>query len=64
MLHDRRFRSLVKMNMWTDRTVAREPVRYTAATMEMMRLEDLHHTKCGVNYAMDHSHGIVVSVAC
>lgn len=34
-----------------------EPVRYTAATMEMMRLEDLQHIKCGVNYAQDHSHG-------
>jgi len=45
------------MNMWCDRTVSREPVRYTAATMEMMRLEDLHHIKCSVNYAQDHSHG-------
>lgn len=33
------------------------PIRYTPATMEMMRLEDLSHTRCGVNYLHDHSHG-------
>lgn len=43
--------------MWCDRTTSADPVRYTAATMEIMRLEDLHHIKCGVNYAADHSHG-------
>ena len=29
-----------------DRAHSAQPVRYTAATMEMMRLEDLQHINC------------------
>ena len=45
------------VKMVGDRTVSAEPIRYTAATMEMMRLEDLQHVRCGVHYAADHSYG-------
>ncbi|CAD7972864.1 unnamed protein product [Amoebophrya sp. A25] len=43
--------------MWHDRALAQDPVRYTAATMEMMRLEDVPTLRCAVNYACDHSYG-------
>lgn len=39
------------------KAISAEPVRYTAATLEIMRLDGLSHLRCAVNYANDHSAG-------